>query len=124
MTAAAAEACLGRPVSRHGAVRHYARGLSLELRDGRVAALVLDARGWTSAGGGLAVGAPVRSVRAALPRTEARHGTLRAVLPLAAGRVADVRITVRAGRVQRIEVRDVARARLDRRGRALLGPAS
>ena len=124
MTAAAAEACLGRPVSRHGAVRHYSRGLSLELRDGRVAALVLDARGWTSAGGGLAVGAPVRSVRAALPRAEARHGTLRAVLPLAAGRVADVRITVRAGRVQRIAVRDVARARLDRRGRALLGPAS
>ena len=91
MTAAAAEACLGRPVSRHGAVRRYAAGCRSKLRDGRVAALVLDARGWTSAGGGLAVGAPVRSVRAALPRTGGapRRAARRAAARR--GRVADVR---------------------------------
>ena len=124
LAAAAAEACLGRAESRHGAVRRYARGLSLELRGGRVAALVLDARGWASAAGGLAVGAPVRTVRAALPGAgrDGRGGDLRAVLALGAGRAADVRIAVRAGRVSRIEVRDVARARLDRAGRGLLGP--
>jgi streptogramin lyase len=119
-TVAAAEQCLGRPVSRGGARRRYARGLVIEVRRGRVAAVVLTASGWTSARGELAVGAEARTVRAALPG--ARDG--RAVVAIGAGRAADIRVWMRRGRVTRIEIRDVARTALDRAGRALLAGAA
>jgi hypothetical protein len=125
MTRAAAQECLGRPRSAQGATRRYAGGVTLGFAAGRVVSVALESSRWASARGGLRVGAAVRTVRAALPgarRTGARG--MRAVLPLARGRAADVRIATRDGRVRRIEVRDVARSGLDRAGRALLARAA
>jgi hypothetical protein len=86
-----------------------------------VTGIVVTGGGWRSERGGLQAGAPVRTIRAALPGARLdRRGVHRALLPLGVGRVANVRITVRAGRVRRIEARDVARSALDRAGRALL----
>jgi streptogramin lyase len=126
MRAAELADCLGRPVARSGANRRYARGLVLEIRRGSVTAMTLRQPGWTSDSGGLGVGAPRRAVARALPgaRLDARLGVRRAVVALGAGgRVADVRVHVRAGRVERIEARATTAARLDRFGRALLAAA-
>jgi hypothetical protein len=88
-------------------VRRYARGIALETRDGRVVALTISAAGWSATRGGLAVGAPARTVRASLPgaRRIGRSQDRRARLTLANGRAADVTVAVRDGRVRRIEVR-------------------
>jgi len=124
MTRAAAQACLGRPRAEQEATSRYAGGVTLRFSAGLVSGVVLESGRWTSARGGLRVGAAARAIRAALPAAERASGGYRTVLPLAGRRAADVRVTVRDGRVRRIEIRDVARDGLDRAGKALLKQAS
>lgn len=126
MEASTVRECLGAPARRRASGRRvwtYTAGLTLELSDDRVVRMTISGRKWTSARGGLRVGASARSVRAALPVTAAdgRRGR-RAVLALDAAGAADVRIALtRDGRrVARIDVRLAARAALDRAGRRLL----
>jgi len=118
MTRAALRACLRAPVrrtSRGGTETwRYGGGLALDMRAGRVSRVRVRGRGWTSARGGLRVGAATRAVRAALPTARASGpGLRRAVIALDATTAAEVRVRlVRSGhRVASIEVLRIARHR-------------
>jgi hypothetical protein len=125
LRANAVERCLGRPLAsaRAGSVRRWTMrgGVVLRLRAGRVTGFTLrsPAVGWRSAPDRAGIGSDRRRLEVALGRLTRDGRALRAVLPLGAGRYADVRVTISRVRATQIAVDTLARDKLDRRGRAL-----
>ena len=126
----AVERCLGRPLAtaRAGSVRRWTMpgGVVLRLRSGRVTGFTLTspAVGWRSAPDRAGIGSDRRRLEVALGRLTRDGRALRAVLPLGAGRYADVRVTISRVRATQIAVDTLARDKLDRRGRALARKAT
>jgi streptogramin lyase len=124
MKAAEVRRCLGRPAEQKrtdGAETWTYRGLQLEISRGRVIAFTLLRAGMRSNPDGAEVGARVDSFRKALGAlVRTRGGGYRGVVAVGRRDAADVRVTVRRGRVTRVTVALTAQSRLDRAGRALL----
>jgi streptogramin lyase len=123
LTAARLKACAGAPAhtGRRGKddVWRVDRGLEVRLRSGRVVGFTLRGRGWSTRPGALGVGASATRLARLLGAVERRRTSLRAVL--GHGRsAADVRVSVRSGRVTRIVVTLRSRGDLDAAGRRLL----
>lgn len=125
LTAARVERCLGAP-DRRAASWTYNGRIALKFRRGRVAGFDLLGPGMRSAPDGAAVGGSLAALRRALGRVAgdpSAAGAYRAVLRQSSG-YADVRISVRRGRVRSVRVRLVSRTALDRHGRSMAGVAS
>ena len=123
LTAARLKACAGDPAQtgRRGRddVWRFDRGLEVQLRGGRVQGFTLRGPGWSSRPGTLGVGASATRLARSLGAVDRRRTGLRAVLDH--GRSgADVRVSVRSGRVTRIAVTLRSRGDLDAAGRRLL----
>jgi hypothetical protein len=125
LRARAVQRCLGRPLAstRKGSIRRWTMrgGVTLRLRRGRITGFTLTgpAVGWRSAPDRAGIGSDRRHLELALGRLTRDGRALRAVLPLGAGRFADVRVTISRVRATHIAVDTLARDKLDRRGRAL-----
>jgi streptogramin lyase len=130
LTAADARRCLGAPAARKrsGATERWtyrgARALELRLTRGRVTAFTLKGKGLRSAPDRAQVGSSLQSFRRALG-TLARDGKrgYRAAVAVGSDGAADVRLTVRSGRVTRLTATLMKRGALDASGRRLLGSA-
>ena len=101
-------ACLGTPVARSvrgGRERlRFGAGLELTAVRGRVTALTITRAPWSSAPGGLRVGAPAASIGRALPAATRRGRDRHAVVRLAGGGRALVVVRLDRARVARITV--------------------
>jgi virginiamycin B lyase len=115
--------CLGRPASRRSTRLAYRGGLEVRLRAGRATGFTIWGTRWRSAPDRARVGASTRALRAALGRLRVKGSRGRAVLALGGGRYADVRVSLRRGRVLRIAIDSRTRARLDATARRLLAEA-
>jgi streptogramin lyase len=124
LSAADARRCLGRPAGRtrtDGAETWTYRGLKIEISRGKVIAFTLLRAGLGSSPDRAQVGARVDSFRralGALARTPG--GGYRGVVSVGTRDAADVRLTVKRGRVARVTVALTSRGKLDRAGLRLL----
>jgi hypothetical protein len=116
-------ACLGRPTSRsrrgHVERWRYGRGLEVRFAGGEAIGLTLRDKRFRSLPDGLAVGARSRTMGRALGVRSLLHH--RALLRRHDGRYADVKVSVRRGRVTRIVVSLRRYSGLDAAARRLVG---
>jgi hypothetical protein len=124
LSAADARRCLGRPAARtrtDGAETWTYRGLKLEISRGKIIAFTLLRAGLGSSPDRAQVGARVDSFRRALGAlARTRGGGYRGVVSVGTRDAADVRLTVKRGRVARVTVALTSRGKLDRAGLRLL----
>src|SRR4051812_19616081 len=124
MTRSRVLACLGRPTgaAKSGARQRwrYGSGLVLGLTNGRVTSFSVRSPKFSGVHG-IGAGTALGRVRKALGRTGRVGHTrvYRAVIHLAAGGYADVRVVSSRSRVTRIDVAHVSSRKLDRAGRRL-----
>ena len=126
MSAAAVQRCFGKPVrtARSPKVETwtYAK-LSVRFSRGKVDAFTLLRAALPSAPDRAGIGASVASFRTALGTLVRAGRGYRGVVAVGAKDAADVRLTVRRGRVTRVAVTTKKQAALDRAGLRLLGRA-
>jgi len=126
MSAAAVQRCFGKPVrtARSPKVETwtYAK-LSVRFSRGKVDAFTLLRAALPSAPDRAGIGASVASFRTALGALVRAGRGYRGVVAVGAKDAADVRLTVRRGRVTRVAVTTKKQATLDRAGLRLLGRA-
>ncbi|MEA2247039.1 MAG: virginiamycin lyase, partial [Solirubrobacteraceae bacterium] len=126
LSAADAQACLGRPARRTrsgGSERWtYSGAIEIRLTGGRVTAFTLLGRRLRSAPDGATVGASLARFRTALGVLVRDGRGYRGLVAMGAAGYADIRVTVgRSSRVSRVTVSLKQRSALDRTARLLVG---
>jgi hypothetical protein len=125
MTAAEVERCLGGPSSRSASRWTYRGKVGLDVRfaRGQLSGFTLLRAGLQSTPDRAAVGGSVATFRRALGTLLRSGRGYRGAVAVGPNSAADVRLTVKRGRVTRIDVNLVSRRALGSAGRRLLGGA-